>query len=57
MVNDTAFDFAKHIMEKPYKTYGEKAIGREEAREIFNFIRENNYPLFQDLYECNFKRL
>ncbi len=50
---DTIFDFAKHIMDEPYKTYGSEAINRQEAREIFAFIREKNPELFDDLYTCN----
>ena len=54
---DTVFDFAKAIMDKPYKTYGPEAMSKQEAREVFNFIRERNYPLFQDLYELSFNTL
>ena len=54
---DTVFDFAKKVSETPYKTYGPEAMNRQEVREVFNFIREKNYPLFRDLYECNLKSL
>ena len=50
---DTVFDFAKKIADRPYKTYGPEAMNRQEVREVFAFLREKNYPLFQDLYECN----
>ena len=49
--------FAKKVSETPYKTYGPEAMNRQEVREVFNFIREKNYPLFRDLYECNLKSL
>lgn len=50
---DTVFDFAKNAAQIPYKYYGKEVMGRQEIKEVFIFLRENNYPLFQDLYECN----
>lgn len=49
--NDTLYDFAVHTLEKPqiYARY----YTRSEIREIFAFVREAYYPLFQDFYECN----
>ena len=50
---DTVFDFARAVMVRPYKTYGPEAMNKEEVRETFVFVREHNYPLFQDFYECS----
>lgn len=54
---DTVYDFAKHLMDKPYKTYGPESISKQQAREIFAFIREKNPKLFEDLYRCNFNTI
>lgn len=54
---DTLFDFAKNTQNIPYATYGEGAITKKEARELFSFVREKNYPLFKDFYECNARKL
>jgi hypothetical protein len=50
---DTLFDFAAHTMKKPYGTYGQDAMSIADVRKIFEFVREHNYPLFKDFYECN----
>lgn len=55
--DDTMFDFAKNLMDVPYSTYGSEAMTKGEAREIFAFVREKNYPLFKDLYECSARSL
>ena len=51
--NDTLFDFAAHTMKRPYGSYGKDAMSIEQVRKIFEFVREHNYPLFKDFYECN----
>lgn len=51
--NDTAFDFARNAMNRPYRTFGPEAMNKNEIREIFVFVREHNYPLFRDFYECS----
>ena len=55
--DDTLYDFAAHLQDVPYKTYGEDAITKKEARELFAFVREKNYPLFKDFYECSARTL
>lgn len=54
---DTLFDFAAHTMKKPYGTYGQDAMSIADVRKIFEFVREHNYPLFKDFYECNARSL
>ena len=51
--DDTLFDFAANTMKRPYGTYGSDAMTVAEVRKIFEFVREHNYPLFKDFYECN----
>lgn len=55
--DDTLFDFAAHTMKRPYGTYGQDAMTVEQVRKIFEFVREHNYPLFKDFYECNARSL
>jgi hypothetical protein len=50
---DTLFDFAKNTMQRPYGSYGSDAMSVAQVRKIFEFVREHNYPLFKDFYECN----
>lgn len=53
---DTMFDFCRNIKETQYghNRFGEiVSVTRNEAREIFEFVRENCYPLFKEFYECN----
>ena len=54
---DTLYDFAAHTMKKPYGTYGKDAMSIDEVRKIFAFVREHNYPLFKDFYECSVRSL
>jgi hypothetical protein len=54
---DTLYDFAASLMKKPYSTFGDDAMSISEVREIFQFVREQNYPLFKDFYECNIRSL
>jgi hypothetical protein len=55
--DDTLFDFAAHTMKRPYGTYGSDAMTVEQVRKIFQFVREHNYPLFKDFYECSARSL
>lgn len=55
--DDTLYDFAASLMKRPYGTYGLDAMTIEDARKIFSFVREHNYPLFKDFYECSFRSL
>lgn len=52
---DSVFSFAKHLEENPViKMY---PFTKKDAREIFQFVRENNYELFSYFYECHRVRL
>ena len=53
---DTLFDFASNTSDAPYPRYGE-VFTRNQIREIFAFVREHNYSLFKDFYECNAQKL
>lgn len=55
--DDTLYDFARHSDEKPNKRYGGQSMTKDEIREVFAFVKENNYPLFNDFYECNARSL
>ena len=55
--DDTLYDFARNTSETPYKRYGDQTMTRSEIREVFAFVKENNYPLFNDFYECNARSL
>ena len=55
--DDTLFDFAANTMKRPYGTYGQDAMTIAEVRKIFEFVREHNYSLFKDFYECSFRSL
>lgn len=55
--DDTLFDFAASTMKRPYGTYGQDAMSVADVRRIFEFVREHNYPLFKDFYECNARSL
>ena len=57
VTDDTLFDFASSLMKHPYSSYGLDAMSQDQARKIFAFVREYNYPLFKDFYECNVRSL
>ena len=49
--DDSAYSFAKNLKENPIiKDYPIDKIG---AREVFQFVREKNYEVFCDFYECH----
>lgn len=54
--DDTLFDFASNTSETPYARYGD-VFTKSQIREIFAFVRQYNYPLFKDFYECTAKKL
>lgn len=39
------------------KTPNYAQISKRDARRIFSYVREKNYPVFKDFYECNFMTL
>lgn len=49
---DTLFDFAKVTYDK-LPPYYRTAMTKQEIRELFAFVRENNPALFEDFYEFN----
>lgn len=54
---DTLFDYARNIDEIPSAAIYGKVMTKQEIRETFAFVRENNYPLFTDFYECNANKI
>jgi hypothetical protein len=54
--DDTLFDFASNTSETPYSHYGE-VFTKSQVREIFAFVRQYNYPLFKEFYECTARKL
>ncbi len=55
--DDTLYDFAKATSNFPSNLYNGKVMTREEIKQLFIFVRDNYYPLFQDFYECSFNSL
>ena len=53
IATDTMYDFAKKTMDHPHRYYNGKCFTKKEIREIFGFVRDNNYTLFKDFYEYN----
>lgn len=48
---DSMFKFAKSLKEKPiYKIH---KFSRQDARDVFQFVRERHYETFKDFYECH----
>ena len=56
IADDTMFNFAKHADTKPKWKYTHEML-QSEMREVFAFVRENYYPLFQAFYECSYNSL
>ena len=56
IANDTMFNFAKNCQERPHAYYGD-VFNINQIRELFAFVREYNYPLFKDFYECTAEKL
>ena len=44
---------AKRKNENKLRYYNGKCFTKKEIREIFGFVRDNNYTLFKDFYEYN----
>lgn len=57
IADDSMYKFACSFSERPSDWYIHKIFTISEVREIFNFVRENYYPLFQDFYECTFNTI
>ena len=55
---DKVDDFVSYSFKPQLKTLGPK-YGKQlnQIRELFVFVRENNYPLFKDFYECTAEKL
>jgi hypothetical protein len=49
---DTLFDFARVTYDDLPKYYA-RAMTKQEIRELFAFVREENPALFEDFYEFN----
>ena len=56
IMNDTMFDFASSTQKVPPHYYGE-VFTIDDIRKIFAFVRQKNYPLFKDFYECSVNSL
>lgn len=54
--DDTLFDFASNTSDTPFACYGD-VLTKGQIREIFAFVRQYNYPLFKDFYECTARKL
>lgn len=50
---DTMFDFASKSKDIAPDFYNGKCFTKNQIRQIFKFVRENNYELFRDFYEYN----
>lgn len=48
---DSLYSYASHLKEKRFNYKGR--ISKEDAREAFKFIQENNYELFKQFYEVH----
>lgn len=46
----TLFNFVKTF--KEYTYFQKDIFTKQEAREIFSFVKDNNYELFKEFYEC-----
>lgn len=53
---DTLFDFASKSQDYPKSYYGE-VFSKSDIRNLFAFVREKNYSLFKDFYECSVNTL
>ena len=56
ITDDTLYDFAEASQKTPKRYYGD-VFNRQDIRDIFAFVREYNYPLFKDFYECSARTL
>lgn len=56
ITDDTLYNFAANSQKVPRHYYG-NVLNKNEIREIFAFVREYNYPLFKDFYECSARTL
>lgn len=55
--DDTLYNFAKNSQETRPRYHLGEYFTKSKIREIFRFVRENDYSLFKDFYECSAKTL
>lgn len=55
--DETLFSEMKFLSKLPQNENTFVELDLQKAREIFAFVRENNYQLFQDFYECSINSL
>ena len=56
---DNLFSFARrlkdyYVVTSHYVTKSDNLLSRGEAREVFEYIQQNNYELFKMFYECTY---
>ena len=51
--DETLFSEIKYLSTVPKNQDNFVALDIPRTRELFDFVRENNYPLFKDFYECS----
>ena len=56
---DNLFSFARRLKDyyavtSHYVTKSDNLLSRGEAREVFEYIQQNNYELFKMFYECTY---
>ncbi len=54
--DDTLFNFASSLKDEP-EFYLNNPMTKDQAREVFYFVRENQPELFKDFYECTSNKL
>lgn len=55
MKYDSLYSFVCSFKEEPFlKKY---IFSKEDARELFQLVRENNYEVFDDFYNCHLVKL
>lgn len=52
---DTLFKFVSHFKDSSYLP--KDIFSKQEARELFFFVKEKNYEVFKDFYECSLVKL
>lgn len=53
--SDTLYKFVSHFNEK--SNLPKDIFNKQEARELFLFVKEKNYEVFKDFYECSLVQL
>lgn len=54
---DTLYDFAVAAGNAELWRYNGNYYTQDQMRQIFAFVREKNYPLFKEFYECTAEKL